>query len=87
MSLGHSLLWSWALDFEDYDHEFLIRVGIVSTIHQIASLDTLAAHARSVLDDEGDSGVERGAAEEIFDPVAALRWRPWSVHAGIVDVM
>lgn len=37
LGLGHGVMWNWALDFEDRDQEFLLRVGILPALTRMAS--------------------------------------------------
>ena len=37
-AVGHVVMWNWALDFEERDHEFLLRVGILPALRRMMSL-------------------------------------------------
>lgn len=45
LPLAHLVAWTWAIDFEPADREFLLRVGILPTLHAAFSLRVQAEQA------------------------------------------
>ena len=62
--LAHVAMWNWGLDFENRDHEFLVRVGILSHLRNQFSL-LVREQQQQQDDDDGD--------DEAFN-----KWIPWS---------
>ena len=66
--MAHAIMWNWGLDFEPQDHEFLLRVGIVPSLHRMITIKrhhdrarleaTAAAAAATAGADPAGSGVE-----------------------------
>ncbi|TYZ68588.1 hypothetical protein PybrP1_010076 [[Pythium] brassicae (nom. inval.)] len=47
--LKHALLCAWSLDFEPRDHPFLLKTGILSTVHDLFSIESSRADAAADL--------------------------------------
>ena len=67
--MAHVIMWNWGLDFEPQDHEFLLRVGIVPSLHRMITVKR--HHDRALLDTATGAGTA--------DPADAAAWVPWSV--------
>jgi hypothetical protein len=63
--LAHVAMWNWGLDFENRDHEFLVRVGILSHLRKQFSL----------LVSEQQNNIKRDE-RKVENP----EWIPWSLE-------
>lgn len=70
-AFGHVLAWCWGLDFEARDHEFLLRIGIIPTLHVMMSLRR-ESQLRSL--SEAASSARTDSSGE------PAKWTPWSVE-------
>lgn len=63
----HAILCAWCLDFEPRDHPFLLKTGILSTVHDMFSIQS------SQIDAAADLAGMKMTAKTYFDHSAARR--------------
>ena len=67
LQLAHVAMWNWGLDFENRDHEFLVRVGILSHLRSQFSL--LVREQQEQKEQQEDDDTENHSSSS---------WIPWS---------
>ena len=78
-------VWSWGVDFEPQDHEFLLRVGLVKSLSQLCSLRTRATDAGIAIAALSDAATPSADAKDPSSNTESaatprVEWAPWPLE-------
>uniref|UniRef100_K3X786 HECT domain-containing protein n=1 Tax=Globisporangium ultimum (strain ATCC 200006 / CBS 805.95 / DAOM BR144) TaxID=431595 RepID=K3X786_GLOUD len=76
--LKHAILCAWSLDFEPRDHPFLLKAGILTTIHNLFSIESSRRDAAADL--TGMKAAARAHLDQVSTTANALEYTTINWH-------